>query len=75
MSERWRPETHMFHLPEGEMTITLKDVAILIGLPIPGEAIIGITTKPEAGWRPLIRDRLGFDMSTTTPIQGRGIHH
>ncbi|CAI0547695.1 unnamed protein product [Linum tenue] len=72
MAERWRPETHTFHLPEGEMTITLKDVAILTGLPISGDAIIGSTTKPEGGWGPLIRDRLGFDMPTTTPIQGRG---
>ncbi|CAI0380364.1 unnamed protein product [Linum tenue] len=46
MAERWRPETHTFHLPEGEMTITLKDVAILTGLPISGKAIIGSTTKP-----------------------------
>ncbi|CAI0558942.1 unnamed protein product [Linum tenue] len=72
MVELWRPETHMFHLSEGEMTITLKDVAILTGLPISGEAIIGSTTKPEGGWGPLIRDRLGFDMPTNTPIQGRG---
>ncbi|CAI0378821.1 unnamed protein product [Linum tenue] len=72
MVERWCPETHTFHLPEGEMTITLKDVAILTRLPITGDAIIGTTTKPYAGWSPLIRDRLGFDMPTTRPIQGRG---
>ncbi|CAL1377293.1 unnamed protein product [Linum trigynum] len=54
------------------MKITLKDVAILTGLPITGDAIIGPTTKPEGGWGPLILAELGFDMPTTTPIQGRG---
>ncbi|CAI0559461.1 unnamed protein product [Linum tenue] len=40
MVERWRKETHTFHLLEGEMTITLKDVAMLTELPIDGDAII-----------------------------------
>ena len=34
--ERWRPETNTFHLPVGEMTVTLEDVAYLWGLPIKG---------------------------------------
>lgn len=34
--ERWRPETNTFHLPFGEMTVTLEDVSILWGLPIQG---------------------------------------
>ena len=37
--DRWRPETHTFHLPFGEMTPTLQDVAYLLGLPIVGEAV------------------------------------
>ncbi|KAL9691657.1 hypothetical protein QQ045_012082 [Rhodiola kirilowii] len=37
--ERWRSETHIFHLRNGEMTITLEDVGVLTGLPIEGRAV------------------------------------
>ncbi|KAL8539638.1 hypothetical protein ACS0TY_001302 [Phlomoides rotata] len=38
--ERWRPETHTFHFPVGEWTITLQDVAIIWGLSIEGGLVI-----------------------------------
>ncbi|CAI0390226.1 unnamed protein product [Linum tenue] len=38
--ERWRPETSTFHLPVGEVTIILEDVATLTDLPIEGEPVI-----------------------------------
>ncbi|KAH9625929.1 hypothetical protein KSS87_020449 [Heliosperma pusillum] len=41
--ERWRRETNTFHLTVGEMTITLEDVAYLLGLPIDGDPVIGVT--------------------------------
>ncbi|KAL9688003.1 hypothetical protein QQ045_032415 [Rhodiola kirilowii] len=38
--ERWRSETHTFHLRYNEMTITLEDVGVLTGLPVEGRAMI-----------------------------------
>jgi hypothetical protein len=36
MAERWHQETSSFHLPVGEMTITLDDVACLLRIPVAG---------------------------------------
>ncbi|XP_072058079.1 protein MAIN-LIKE 1-like [Arachis hypogaea] len=41
--ERWRPETHTFVLPVGEVIVTLEDVAHIFGLPIDGEPVSGWT--------------------------------
>ena len=45
--DRWRPETHTFHLPCGEMAPTLQDVSFLLGLPLVGEAV-GPRVTPHA---------------------------
>jgi hypothetical protein len=37
--DQWRPETHMFHLPISEMTLSLEDAAMLGGLSCAGEAM------------------------------------
>jgi hypothetical protein len=42
MVDRWRPETHSFHLPYVEMTVTLEDVTMVLGLPIRGQPITGL---------------------------------
>ena len=34
MIDRWRPGTHSFHLPCGEITITLEDATMILGLKI-----------------------------------------
>ncbi|RYR74272.1 hypothetical protein Ahy_A02g008922 [Arachis hypogaea] len=41
--ECWRPETHTFHLPVGEVMVTLENVSYILGLPINGEPVTGRT--------------------------------
>ena len=54
--ERWRPETHTFHLPIREMTITLQDVAMILGLRIHGPPITGTC---DINWSLLCLELLG----------------
>ena len=54
--ERWRPETHTFHLPEGECTVTLQDVALQTGLRIDGEPVIG---RVPYKWSDMCQELLG----------------
>ena len=37
----WRPDTHSFHLPCGEMTVTLENWGMITGLPLEGHALTG----------------------------------
>ncbi|MFQ6654636.1 hypothetical protein Gotur_025539, partial [Gossypium turneri] len=62
--ERWRPETHTFHFPCGECTVTLEDVALQLGLLIDGSPITGVTafTEPAALCYQLIRNSLEDDL-------------
>nr|CAE01929.2 OSJNBb0085C12.3 [Oryza sativa Japonica Group] len=45
--DRWRPETHTFHLPCGEVAPTLQDVSYLLGLPLAGDAVGPVTTAVD----------------------------
>jgi hypothetical protein len=55
LADRWRPETHTFHLPCGEMAPTLQDVSYLLGLLIAGEAVGPVAVPPF--WRAELQER------------------
>ncbi|RVX16716.1 Serine/threonine-protein phosphatase 7 long form-like [Vitis vinifera] len=67
--ERWRPETHTFHLPIGEMTVTLQDVAMILGLCIHGPPITGTC---DIDWSLLCSDLLR-DVPPPSQIRGSSI--
>ncbi|KAK1686172.1 hypothetical protein QYE76_047020 [Lolium multiflorum] len=56
--DRWRSETHTFHLRAGDMTPTLQDVSMILGLPIKGKALCMNTTFD--GWRQQMDGLIGM---------------
>jgi hypothetical protein len=69
MVDRWRPETHLFHLPCDEMTLTLEDVAMILGLPIRGYPVTDL--YDPIGWRQRVADFLGRN-PLDRPERGKG---
>ncbi|MFQ6666578.1 hypothetical protein Gotur_032878 [Gossypium turneri] len=55
--ERWKPETHTFHLPSSECTITLEDVALQLNLPIDGAVVTGVVIVGD--WSAIYEQLLG----------------
>jgi hypothetical protein len=54
---RWRPETHSFHLPCGEMTVTFEDTQKFLGASVRGRPVIGHCRSD--GWRDKVEAFLG----------------
>jgi hypothetical protein len=56
--DRWCPKTHTIHLPSDEITVTLQDVAMILGLPIDGTPICGMVSP--TGWRESVGQAIGL---------------
>ncbi|XP_061375444.1 protein MAIN-LIKE 2-like [Gastrolobium bilobum] len=50
--ERWRPETHTFHMPIGEMIVNLQDVEAILGLATEGRVVFSYT---HGNWEDVIQ--------------------
>lgn len=72
--ERWHPETSSFHMPFGEMTITLYDVACLLHIPIRGDFYNRPPSVSEEGAAALAEELLGvtYDEARAETTRNRG---
>ena len=74
--KRWHLEKHTFHLPHGEMSITLQDIEVMLGVPVDG---LPVTRSVKGDWPVLCHDLLGhrpsdsycIPMKTTLSLLGR----
>ena len=53
------PRDPFFHLPHGEMTITLQDVEVVMRMPIKGEAMVRSTKRT---WKTMCAEMLGIQI-------------
>ncbi|CAL9019397.1 unnamed protein product [Prunus brigantina] len=53
--ERWHPETNTFHMPFGEMTITLDDVSSILGIPVSGVAVAPLGDDDDTNFELLVK--------------------
>ncbi|PHT93708.1 hypothetical protein T459_01590 [Capsicum annuum] len=61
MIERWRPETHTFHLPLGEVTLTLQDVQVLFGLRVEENLVVFLNLiHRNSDWAMMLQVHTGF---------------
>ena len=62
--ERWRPVTHMFHLPLGEMGITLQDINVMLGILVDG---LPVTGRTDQQWNAVCQDLLDHEPLLVIP--------
>ena len=62
--ERWRLETHMFHLSHGEMGISLQDIKVMLGILVDR---LPITGRTNLKWNEVCQDLLGHEPPLVIP--------
>ncbi|CAI9098938.1 OLC1v1035677C1 [Oldenlandia corymbosa var. corymbosa] len=63
---------HTFHFPIVEVTVTLQDVEVILGLKVDGEPVTGPEVKPEnKSWGPYLLWLFGFCLSEAHVADGK----
>jgi len=75
VTEKWHGETNSFHLPVGEMTITLDDVACLLGILITGRLLPDRELTCEEGLEMMQADLLFTEEDAAKELTKQGGSH
>ena len=62
--EWWHLEMHTFHLPHGEIGITLQDIEVMLGIPVDG---LPVTGRIDLKWNKVCRDLVGHEPLPVIP--------
>ena len=62
--EHWRLEMHTFHLPHGEMGITLQDIQVMLEVLVDGFPMVG---KTNFIWKDMGKEFLGYTPPPPVP--------
>ena len=62
--KRWHPEMHTFHLPHGEMGMTLQDIKVMLGIPVDG---FPVTRRTDLQWNVVCQELLGHEPPPVIP--------
>jgi len=68
LCDRWHPETSTFHMPTGEMTVTLDDVACLMHVSIEGRILAHRKKMSRHDGVELLVEHLGVSNSEAEKI-------
>lgn len=64
--ERWQPETNTFHMPFGEMSISLDDVFNILGIPITGSSVSPMSDCDDLSSMDMLKKYLGVGNAKAT---------
>ena len=56
--DRWRLETHRFHLPSREMSVLMQDVGYILGLRLDGPVVTGMVEP--LNWKDMVEQFTGY---------------
>ena len=68
--ERWQPETNSFHMPFGEMPVSLDDVSTILGIPVTSTSVLTNKLSRDEAAKVLVKSLGVSEDGTVVEVKG-----